>query len=68
MISLGEGGQVRGRSLCFLFVMLEPALIISVICYIDIPRVSAGSPPFIIQEEFDRYEGFSWQSVDCTFS
>ncbi len=31
----------------------------------DFGRVSAGLPPFIIQEEFDRYIGFLWQNAEC---
>lgn len=40
-------------------------LIFVVIIDIKLPAcsgVSAGSPPFIIQEEFDRYVGFLWQN------
>lgn len=28
----------------------------------DSPKLSAGLPPYIIQEEFDRYVGFLWQN------
>lgn len=35
----------------------------------DVPNLSAGFPPYIIQEEFDRYVGFLWKETNsdhCT--
>lgn len=34
------------------------------ISFTDIPNLSAGFPPYIVQEEFDRYVGFLWQKTD----
>ena len=34
----------------------------------DVPNLSAGFPPYIIQEEFDRYVGFLWQKTDGKLS
>lgn len=30
---------------------------------LECPRISVGLPPYVIQEEFDRYDGFLWHNI-----